>query len=45
VLGVFDRGGPHVPYVGVPVVSFAGFTLALAMGSILLFIIFRSGRL
>jgi ubiquinone biosynthesis protein len=45
VLGVFDRGGPHVPYVGVPVVSFAGFTLALVMGSILLLIIFRSERL
>jgi ubiquinone biosynthesis protein len=45
VLGVFDRGGPHVPYVGVPVVSFFGFTLALVMGSVLLLIIFRSGRL
>jgi ubiquinone biosynthesis protein len=45
VLGVFDRGGPHVPYVGVPAVSFVGFTLALVMGSILLLTIFRSGRL
>jgi ubiquinone biosynthesis protein len=45
VLGVFDRGGPQVPYVGVPLVSFVGFTLALVMGSILLLIIFRSGRL
>jgi ubiquinone biosynthesis protein len=45
VLGVFDRGGPQVPYLGVPVVSFIGFTLALIMGSVLLVIIFRSGRL
>ncbi len=45
VLGVFDRGGPQVPYLGVPVVSFIGFTLALIMGSLLLVIIFRSRRL
>jgi ubiquinone biosynthesis protein len=45
LLGVFDRGGPQVPYLGVPVVSFIGFTLALIMGSMLLAIIFRSGRL
>src|SRR5918992_1010902 len=45
MLGAFDRGGPAVPYLGVPVVSFVGFALALIMGSILLFIIFRSRRL
>jgi ubiquinone biosynthesis protein len=46
VLGVFDRGGPEVPYLGVPVVSFMGFTLSVIMASILLFIIFfRSERL
>ncbi len=46
LLGVFDRGGPQVPYLGVPVVSFMGFTLALIMGSVLLSIIFfRSERL
>src|SRR3712207_5312625 len=45
VLGAFDRGGPQVPYLGVPVVSFIGFTLALIMGSLLLVIIFRSRRL
>jgi ubiquinone biosynthesis protein len=45
ILGVFDRGGPKVPYVGVPMVSFIGFTFALIMSSILLLIIFRSGRL
>ncbi|MDQ5829002.1 MAG: hypothetical protein M3324_03800, partial [Actinomycetota bacterium] len=45
MLGVFDRGGPQVPYLGVPVVSFVGFTLALIMASILLTVIFRSARL
>jgi ubiquinone biosynthesis protein len=45
ILGVFDRGGPQVPYLGVPVVSFIGFTLALVMGSVVLLIIFRSRRL
>jgi ubiquinone biosynthesis protein len=45
MLGAFDRGGPAVPYLGVPVVSFVGFALALIMGSILLFIIFRSKKL
>ena len=46
VLGVFDRGGTQVPYLGVPLVSFIGFTLAAIMGSILLLIIFfRSERL
>ena len=45
VLGVFDRGGPQVPYLGVPMVSFIGFALALIMGSVLLIIIFRSERL
>jgi ubiquinone biosynthesis protein len=44
-LGIFDRGGPQVPYLGVPVVSFIGFTLALVMASIVLFTIFRSRRL
>ena len=46
VLGVFDRGGPVVPYLGVPLVAFMGFTLAVIMASILLFIVlFRSERL
>src|SRR3712207_689279 len=45
MLGAFDRGGPEVPYLGVPVVSFVGFTIALIMGLILLTVIFRSGRL
>jgi ubiquinone biosynthesis protein len=45
MLGAFEVGGPRVPYLGVPVVSFVGFTLALIMGFIVLFIILRSRRL
>ena len=45
MLGAFHRGGLAVPYLGIPVVSFVGFTLSLIMGTILLVIIFRSHRL
>jgi ubiquinone biosynthesis protein len=45
MLGAFDHGGPTVPYLGVPIVSFVGFTLSLIMGSILLVVIFRSRSL
>jgi ubiquinone biosynthesis protein len=45
MLGAFDLGGPRVPLLGVPVISFIGFTLALILSSILLVIIFRSRRL
>ena len=45
MLGVFGKGGPEVPLLGVQVVSFVGFTLSVVMSSILLFFIFRSGRL
>ncbi len=45
LLGAFATGGPQVPYLGVTVVAFAGFALALVMSVILLFVIFRSGRL
>jgi len=44
-LGAFATGGPQVPLLGVPVVAFAGFTLALVMASVLLVVIFRSDRL
>ncbi|MDQ3911149.1 MAG: AarF/ABC1/UbiB kinase family protein [Actinomycetota bacterium] len=44
-LGAFASSGPQVPYVGVPVVAFFGFTLALIMAVILLTVIFRSNRL
>jgi len=45
VLGAFELGGPAVPYIGVPLVSFVGFSLAIALASVVLVIIFRSGRL
>ncbi|CAN5763939.1 MAG: AarF/ABC1/UbiB kinase family protein [Rubrobacter sp.] len=45
MLGAFDVGGPSVPLIGVPVVAFIGFTLALILASLLLAIIYRSKRL
>ncbi len=45
LLGAFATGGPAVPYLGVPVIAFTGFTLALVMATILLVVIFRSRRL
>jgi ubiquinone biosynthesis protein len=45
MLGALNKGGPGVPYLGVQVVSFIGFTLSVFMGCFLLFLIFRSGRL
>ena len=45
MLGAFVLRGPEVPYLGVAIVSFTGFILALIMASIVLFTIFRSGRL
>jgi hypothetical protein len=34
-----------VPFLGVPLVAFVGFTLALVMATILLTVIYRSRRL
>ncbi len=45
LLGAFDRGGPQVPVLGIPLVSFAGFTLAIGLASIVLVLILRSRRL
>jgi ubiquinone biosynthesis protein len=45
MLGAFDVGGPSVPLIGVPVIAFIGFTLALILASLLFVIIFRSKRL
>jgi ubiquinone biosynthesis protein len=45
MLGALNKGGPGVPYLGVQVVSFLGFTLSVIMGCFLLFLIFRNGRL
>jgi ubiquinone biosynthesis protein len=36
MLGAFDLGGPRVPLLGVPVVAFVGFILAVVMGAIVL---------
>jgi ubiquinone biosynthesis protein len=44
-IGAFATGGPQVPLLGVPLVAFIGFALALVMAAILLTIIFRSRRL
>ncbi len=45
LLGAFATGGAQVPYLGVPIVAFVGFTLALVMATILLLVIYRSRRL
>ncbi len=45
LIGAFATGGPQVPLLGVPLVAFLGFTLALVMATILLTVIFRSRRL
>jgi ubiquinone biosynthesis protein len=45
MLGAFDVAGPHVPLVGAPLISLLGFTLSLIQTTILLTIIYRSGRL
>ena len=42
---VRSTGGPQVPYLGVTLVAFIGFTLALIMSVILMVVIFRSRRL
>ncbi|MGB3683248.1 MAG: AarF/ABC1/UbiB kinase family protein [Rubrobacteraceae bacterium] len=45
MLGAFVQGGPRVPFLGVPVVSFIGFSLALVMAAIVFLAIYRSRRL
>jgi len=45
MLGAFDVGGPSIPLLGVPVVAFTGFTLALMLASLLFVTIYRSKRL
>ncbi|MBD0355975.1 MAG: hypothetical protein ICV57_02210 [Rubrobacter sp.] len=45
LIGAFASGGPQIPYLGVPIVAFIGFTFALVMAVILLIVIFRSRRL
>jgi len=45
MLGAFVKSGPQVPILGVPVVAFAGFSVALLLASLILLVIFRSERL
>lgn len=45
MLGAFDRGGPQVPVLGVPLVAFAGFSIALVLGGLLLLLILRDRRI
>ncbi len=45
MLGAFDLGGPAVPYIGIGVVPFIGFMLSLLLAAIVIFSIFRGGRL
>jgi len=45
MLGAFVQSGPQVPFLGVPVVAFAGFSVALLMASVVVIMIFRSSRL
>ena len=45
MIGAFVQGGPRVPFLGVPLVSFIGFTVASVMAAIVLLVIFRSRRL
>jgi ubiquinone biosynthesis protein len=45
MIGAFVRGGAQVPVLGVPLVSFIGFSVALVMAAIVLGVIYRSGRL
>ena len=45
LIGAFASAGPEVPILGVPVVAFAGFSLAAFLAALLLVVIYRSGRL
>lgn len=45
MLGAFDLGGPAMPYIGIGVVPFIGFTLSLMFAAVVIFSIFRSQRL
>lgn len=45
LLGAFDRGGPQVPVLGVPLIAFAGFSIALVLGGLLILLIMRDRRI
>lgn len=45
MIGAFVTEGPTIPFLGVPLVSFIGFTFASIMAAIVLLVIYRSRRL
>ena len=45
MLGAFVTSGPVIPIIGVPLVAFVGFCMALVMATIVVVVIFRSERL
>lgn len=45
MIGAFVTEGPTIPFLGVPLVSFIGFTVASMMAAIVLLVIYRSRRL
>ena len=45
MIGAFATGGPQVPLLGVPIVAFVGFMIALLLAATVLFFIFRSRRI
>ncbi len=45
MIGAFVQEGPQVPVLGVSLVSFIGFTVALMMASVVFLAIYRSSRL
>lgn len=45
MLGAFSAGGPVLPILGVPVLAFIGFALAAGLAGLLLFVVYRGGRL
>jgi len=45
MLGAFSTGGPVLPIFGVPLLAFIGFTLAAGLAGLLLFVVYRGGRL
>lgn len=45
MLGALNTGGPMVPFIGVSVISFVGFTLSVVLAAVVMISIFRSQRL
>ena len=45
MIGAFATGGPQVPYLGVSLVAFVGFTISLFLAAVVLLFIVRSRRI